>query len=81
MPTDSNPVPYNTGKIKIGATYNPPRKAPYLDQDALLLQRALLGLKPTMEDRVSRFLGRYTGWVILAFILSCMLLVAAKGVV
>lgn len=36
------PPPYNTGKIKIGKDYQPPRRPRTLNKDELLLQRALL---------------------------------------
>jgi len=44
-------VPYNTGKIKIGEFYTPPRRVVDLGEDAELLQRALL-TKPTLIERV-----------------------------
>lgn len=36
-------VPYNTGKVLIGVAYQPPVQPQYMDADACLLQRALLG--------------------------------------
>jgi hypothetical protein len=36
-------VPYNTGKIKIGSKYVPP-KPNYMDEDSELIQSAMLGL-------------------------------------
>ncbi len=36
-------VPYNTGKIKIGSRYEPP-KPNYMDEDSELIQSAMLGL-------------------------------------
>ena len=38
-------TPYDTGKIKIGCMYTPPRRVQDLGVHAELLQRALLGIK------------------------------------
>jgi hypothetical protein len=38
---DPRPIPYDTGKVKIGLLYQPPRRD-YLTHDAELLQEALL---------------------------------------
>ena len=35
-------VPYNTGKVKIGQHYTPPKRPHELNNDELLVQRALL---------------------------------------
>ena len=37
------PVPYNTGKVKIGSKYVPP-KVNYMDEDSEFIQSVLLGL-------------------------------------
>jgi hypothetical protein len=37
------PVPYNTGKVKIGSKYVPP-KVNYMDEDSEFIQTVLLGL-------------------------------------
>jgi len=42
---------YNTGKVKIGKFYTPPRRVLDLGIDAELLQRALL-TKPSMGSRL-----------------------------
>ena len=39
---------FNTGKVKIGSKYQPPKEAPYMDRDALRLQRALID-KPQID--------------------------------
>ncbi len=36
-------IPYNTGKVKIGSRYEPP-KPNYMDEDSELIQSAMLGL-------------------------------------
>ena len=35
-------TPYNTGKVRIGSRYTPPKRPSELNKDELLLQRALL---------------------------------------
>ena len=35
-------VPYNTGKVKIGSKYVPPKRN-YMDEDSELIQSAMLG--------------------------------------
>ena len=42
---------YNTGKIKIGCMYTPPRKVVDLGTHAEMLQRALL-TKPSLGERL-----------------------------
>ena len=42
---------YNTGKVKIGEFYTPPRKVVDLGVHAELLQRALL-TRPTLGERL-----------------------------
>ena len=39
----NKPVPYNTGKIKIGAHYDPPRQN-YMDDDSVHWQNVLTGV-------------------------------------
>jgi len=41
-------TPYHTGKVAIGSAYVPTAR-PHHDQDALRLQDALLGNKPTTD--------------------------------
>lgn len=43
---------YNTGKVKIGEFYEPPRRIVDMGKHAELLQMALLGIKPTLLDRI-----------------------------
>lgn len=38
-------IPYDTGKVKIGEFYTPPRRVVDMGVHAELLQRALLGIK------------------------------------
>ena len=51
------PVPYNTGKIKIGAAYQP-RPRYELSATESRLQQALLGDQPSLEDRAERLFLR-----------------------
>ena len=62
---------FNTGKVKIGSKYQPPKEAPYMDRDALRLQRALID-KPQIDwDGIAIVAGVVTligillvpGWV------------------
>lgn len=49
--------PYDTGKVKIGLYYTPPRRC-YLSRDSLLLQSALLSTplnRPSLLDRLITF--------------------------
>ena len=43
---------FNTGKIKIGSKYQPPKQMPYMDRDALRLQRALIDKPQTDWDGI-----------------------------
>ena len=45
-------TPYDTGKVKIGCMYTPPRRVVDLGTHAELLQRALLGIKMPWYERV-----------------------------
>jgi hypothetical protein len=51
-------VPYDTGKVKIGCMYTPPRKQVDIGVHAELLQRALLGIRPFWYERL---FGRWLG--------------------
>lgn len=51
-------VPYDTGKVKIGVYYTPPRRVVDMGTHAELLQRALLGIKmPWYEWLKIKFIG------------------------
>jgi hypothetical protein len=39
---------FNTGRVQIGINYQPPKEPPYMDRDALKLQRAYLD-KPQID--------------------------------
>ena len=52
----SHTTPYDTGKVKIGVYYEPPK--PPLEQDELLLQHALLGIAPPKETFFQKLLTR-----------------------
>jgi len=45
-------VPYNTGKVKIGVNYTPPRRIVDLGADAELLQLALLKKRTSLGKRL-----------------------------
>jgi len=48
-------VPYDTGKVKIGMFYEPPKKS--MEDHELILQNALLGLDEPKEPIVHRILA------------------------
>ena len=48
---------FNTGKIKIGSKYQPPKQMPYMDRDALRLQRALIDKPQTDWDGIGIVAG------------------------
>ena len=51
-------TPYDTGKVKIGCMYTPPRRVVDMGVHAELLQRALLGIKmPWYEWLKIKFIG------------------------
>jgi len=52
----SRATPYDTGKVKIGVYYEPPK--PPLEPDELLLQHALLGIAPPKETFFQRLISR-----------------------
>lgn len=47
-------TPYDTGKVKIGEFYTPPRRIVDLGVHAEMLQRALLGIKAPWYVRLKR---------------------------
>lgn len=53
-------VPYNTGRIKIGIRYVPHPRTPAMDDDARLLQRALLGERSDMQ-KITSFINKKIG--------------------
>lgn len=54
-------TPYNTGKVKIGSNYTPPKYVEY-DDDMLLLQHALVG--NTAQYRRNKLMWRiYIGFL------------------
>ena len=51
-------VPYDTGKVKIGCMYEPPRRPVDMGVHAELLQRALLGIRMSWYEWIKfRFFG------------------------
>lgn len=48
-------VPYDTGKVKIGMFYEPPKKV--MEDHELILQNALLGLDEQKEPIVHRIMA------------------------
>ena len=51
-------TPYDTGKVKIGVYYTPPRRVVDMGVHAELLQRALLGIRMTWYEWLKlKFLG------------------------
>ena len=49
-------VPYNTGKVKIGSKYVPP-KPNYMDKDSELIQSAMLGQAMDFNEKDDSFMG------------------------
>lgn len=49
-------TPYDTGKVKIGVYYEPPK--PPLEPDELLLQHALLGIAPPKETFFQKLISK-----------------------
>lgn len=60
-------VPVDTGKVKIGCMYVPPPLV--LTEDEEQIQAALLGIQPSWEQEVTRFLHKSPPWflVLIAF--------------
>ncbi len=60
-------VPYDTGKVKIGMFYEPPK--PRMDTEELLLQNLLLGVdtpsKPPLLQRILSNIGVSVGFGII----------------
>jgi len=54
----SRPVPYDTGKVKIGVYYTPPQRVADMGVDAEMLQSALLSVR---VSRLRTFLYRWFG--------------------
>ena len=52
MDASTTVTPYDTGKVKIGCMYTPPRKIVDLGVHAEMLQAALLGIKTPWYQRV-----------------------------
>ena len=50
-------TPYNTGKIKIGKDYQPPRRPHTLNKDELLLQEALLSKPRRLNTGLILYIG------------------------
>ncbi len=48
-------VPYDTGKVKIGMFYEPPKKS--MEDHELILQNALLGLEEQKEPVVHKIVA------------------------
>jgi len=53
-------IPYNTGKVKIGINYVPHPRTPEMDDDTLMLQRALLGDKSDIQ-KITSFINKWIG--------------------
>ena len=66
------PVPYNTGKVKIGSKYVPP-PVNYMDEDSEFIQSVMLGLWE--QERLAQ-----VKWIsyLLALLLCIILLMALR---
>lgn len=67
-------VPYNTGKVKIGLRYEPPKRVS-LSDDELRLQKALLW-SPDLSEHIG--LKRYIGAVVFTCLLGLVLAYAPR---
>ena len=76
---DPNWTPYDTGKVRIGCNYQPPRRPIDMGRDAELLQAALLGIDSPPEARLVRFLTRYSTWVVLVLLFVALAFLAGFG--
>ena len=70
----SLPLPYNTGKVKIGLCYVPPAPLPTVEEE--MMQSVLLGI-PTEMTVHKRNIVRYLAGVA---VLGCVLYLLSKGV-
>jgi hypothetical protein len=60
---DTELIPYNTGRVKIGIRYVPHPRTPEMDDDTLLLQRALLGEQSDIQKITSFIKKRIGEWL------------------
>ena len=68
------PVPYNTGKVKIGSKYVPP-KPNYMDEDSELIQSAMLGQTMDFSEREDSFMDVVCKLLILFMVVLIALLI------
>lgn len=64
----TKPTCFNTGKVRIGCNYEPPRHVHH-DRDALRLQRALLGERSPI-DASGLFIAAVVGALIALVLIS-----------
>jgi len=50
-------TPYNTGKVRIGSRYTPPKRPRELNKDELLLQEALLSKPRRLNTGLILYIG------------------------
>jgi len=50
-------TPYNTGKVRIGSRYTPPKRPRNLNKDELLLQEALLSKPRRLNTGLILYIG------------------------
>jgi len=67
-------VPYNTGKVKIGSKYVPP-KPNYMDEDSELIQSAMLGQTMDFNEREDCFMDVVCKLLILFIVVLLCLLI------
>ena len=67
-------VPYNTGKVKIGSKYVPPKRN-YMDEDSELIQSAMLGQTMDFSEREDIFMDVVCKLLILFMVVLIALLI------
>lgn len=67
-------VPYNTGKVKIGSKYVPPKRN-YMDEDSELIQSAMLGQTMDFNEREDSFMDVVCKLLILFIVVLLCLLI------
>ena len=69
MQNKLNNVPYNTGKVKIGCHYVPP-KTNYMDDDGIYWQGVLLGIHQRRQTNKMQFTLYLVALVIIFIVLG-----------
>ena len=70
-------VPYDTGKVKIGMFYEPPKKS--MEDHELILQNALLGLDEPKEPLIHRIMSNITAATVFMVVFALYLIVLFRS--